>query len=550
MLLRNRVVLPIVLFALAVLAGCGSSNSAPPPTPPPGGSFSNSDLSGTYVFSTSGSDVNGFFFTMAGTIVANGNGGITGGTIDINDSDTQVSPLIQSFGQAISGSSAYYVGVDGRGQIKLLNTLLGTITFDFVLSSKAGGMITEFDNNGTGSGSLELQTATVTQSQLAQGCAFSLSGFDSASNSVSGAGAFTLGASGSITSGTGVYDFNDSLILYADQPLTTGSLTVGAGGGSGTAQLSTALGTLNFDFYVVDATHLKIIETDALSSPVLSGDVFQQASMPPGVQVFTLAGEGLVGTSAVPLVAGGFFGPLSGAGMTINGAEDVNLGGTASSAQVPFTLQYTNPVNGRSTMALAGFAGGPSSLAVYPSTGGLLMVEIDINALTAGTAYAQSATALATPPQGYGLNLSGVNIANLGLGGSAFEVDDIAEFKTSSSTGPTGLLDENDQGMGTQPPQSITNNSVITADSPASGRGEAQFNSGSSATLFDIIFYTVDGTNALFIENDQTQIAAGAFQLQGGTVSKAAAAQRFVVRPTIVPRAAVRHLRIPAARAK
>jgi len=539
MSLRNRVVLPIILFALAVLAGCGSS-SAPKVTPPPGGSFSNSDLKGTYVFSTSGSDPGGFFFTMAGTITANGSGGITGGTIDINDSGGAG----QAFLQAVNtGSSAYFVDVDGRGKIKLV-IAPGTITFDFVLSSSAGGMITEFDSNGTGSGTLELQTATVTQTQLAQGYAFSLSGADASVNSVSGAGAFTLGSDGTIT--TGVDDFNDSFIPIANRPLS-GTVTVATGGGSGTAQLTSVLGTLTFDFFVVDATHLKIIETDTLpNNPVLSGEVFQQASMPAGVQVFQMGGEGGSLANPFPLVAAGFLGPLSGAGMTINGVEDVNGGGTVLT-QIPFTLTYTDPVNGRSTMDLAGFVGGPTSLAVYPSSGGLLMLEIDSNALAAGTAYAQSATALATPPQGYGLNLSGVSVPS--LGGGSFELDDIAEFQTSSTAGPTGLLDQNDLVDGPLPPQGITNNSVITPDASASGRGEAQFNSG-SATLFDIIFYTIDGSNVIFIETDSTQIAAGSFQLQSSTGSKAAAVHRLVVRPMILPRAALRHLRIPAARAK
>jgi hypothetical protein len=76
MSLRNRFVLPFALSILAVLAGCGSSTSAP--IPPPSGGFSNSNLKGTYVISTSGTDVNGFYLATAGTIAANGSGGITG----------------------------------------------------------------------------------------------------------------------------------------------------------------------------------------------------------------------------------------------------------------------------------------------------------------------------------------------------------------------------------------------------------------------------------------------------------------------------------------
>ncbi len=90
MSLRNRLVLPVILSAIAVLVGCGSGSSFTTPVPPPGGSFSNSNLNGTYVFSVSGTDTTGAPYAMVGTFTANGSGGngeggITGGTLDLND---------------------------------------------------------------------------------------------------------------------------------------------------------------------------------------------------------------------------------------------------------------------------------------------------------------------------------------------------------------------------------------------------------------------------------------------------------------------------------
>jgi len=536
MSVHNRIVLPFVLITLALLAGCGSST--PAATPPPGGSFSKSDLKGTYVFSTSGLDPNFFYFTMTGMITADGNGGISGGTIDINDSDA-VNP-IQAFGQAISTSSNYSVGVDGRGQINVVSPL-GKSTFDFVLNSSAGGLITEFDGNGTGSGTLELQTATITQAQMMQGYAFSLTGTDAGgSNPLSGAGAFTLDVNGNIIAGTGVHDYNDAGIIYSASPLS-GSVTLDAGGGSGKAILATALGTLNFNFYVIDANHVKLIETDLLPSvPVLSGDAFLQAAIPTGTLVFTMAGD----SSAGPLALGGFM-TSSGAGQTSNGLEDENAGGLVSSVQIPFQLNYAAPVNGRSALVLTNFSGGPTQLAVYPFTNGsktgLLMLETDGNALAAGVAYLQTNTALATPPQGYGLNLTGVS----GVGSSPFELDDIAEFQTTSAGNMTGLLDENDQGSPVNPQAIVDTGSTPSSfvqDSPVTGRGEAQFNTNGANTLFDMIFYTVDGTNTLFIEDDSTQVAVGTFQLQNSGVKKTGAAARpLPVRPMAMPHPALRH---------
>ena len=527
---RNHVVVPVILAALATLAACGGGGS-PSPIIPPSGGFSTSSLNGTYVFSTAGADVNGYYFAMAGTLTADGSGNITSGTIDINDSDIQLSPFVQAFGQAISSGSTYSVTADGRGKITLVNTAIGTVGFDFVLTSSSGGMITEFDGNGSGSGTFELQSSAVTQAQLAQGYAFSFSGFDSVPNTMSAAGAFTLGSDGTVVSG--VHDFNDSQIVYANQALT-GSVVLASSGTSGTAQFTTALGLLNFDFYVIDATHLKFIETDALPYVVLSGDVFQQASMPTGNLVFVMGG----GSSSVgPLTFGGSM-TASGAGQTGSGLEDANIGGTLSSAQVPFTLTYVAPVTGRSVMTLTGFSGGPTSLAVFPSSGGLLMLEIDSNAMSSGTAYVQSATSLATAPQGYGLSFSGVN--------SNGELDDIAQFVTASTGSMTGILDENDQGS-TISPQSITSTSAYVLDSPATGRGEAQFNSSSSTTLFDIVFYTIDGSNSVFMETDSSQLALGAFQQQTTPAARAAAGKTaghpLTFRPLVMSRGTLRHLK-------
>src|SRR5438045_8615345 len=85
MSLRNRLVLPVMLSSLVALAACGGGGISHVITPPPTGNFTNSDLNGTYVFSVTGSDVNFAFLTMVGTLTADGNGTIEGGTLDFND---------------------------------------------------------------------------------------------------------------------------------------------------------------------------------------------------------------------------------------------------------------------------------------------------------------------------------------------------------------------------------------------------------------------------------------------------------------------------------
>ncbi len=170
------------------------------------------------------------------------------------------------------------------------------------------------------------------------------------------------------------------------------------------------------------------------------------------------------------------------------------------------------------------------------------MMDTDAGVASAsGVAFVQTTNALATPPQGYGLNFSGANFAQ----GSPFELDDIAEFVTASGGTMTGILDENDQGT-PQQPQSITNNSVFQQDSPVTGRGEAQFNSSSTNTLFDAIFYTVDGTNTIFIENDTIQSGVGSFQMQSGTATPAARPRPLTMLRVPMLHASAKHGKPPA----
>ena len=146
---------------------------------------------------------------MTGSFTANGTGGsnsITGGAIDINDSGF-TSPLTNN---PITGGT-YSVGADGRGEAQLITTtpFSNSITVDFVLNSNAGGMITWYDGNGSGSGTLDLQTST---SQLPAGMyVFGLSGASGinvasgAPISVASAGVVTLDGSGNAT---GSMDYN------------------------------------------------------------------------------------------------------------------------------------------------------------------------------------------------------------------------------------------------------------------------------------------------------------------------------------------------------
>ena len=536
MSVRNALALFLVLSTLALLAGCGNGSGIINPVAPPGGGFSKSDLSGTYVFSVSGTDdISGAPIAMVGTLNANGSGGITGGTMDINDPNfTAPIPNL-----SISSSSNYNVGVDGRGTATLdVSTPFGSkIMFDFVLTSSSHGFIIQFDGNATGSGTLDLQTAGLAQSSFAGTYAFSFSGVDTAgTGAFANVGNFTLDATGTITSGLG--DFNDNgLVVYAGQTLG-GQVILGPSSSPATL-LTTAPYTQKFDVYAIDATHLKFIEMDPL--PIVSGDAYSQTSTAiTGNLAFTLAGF-LAGS---PFASGGFMVTDGAGNITAASTEDFNSNGTPGSSP-SFMGTYTAGGTGRYTLgSFSNFVGG-SLFAAYPSSGGLLLLEIDTTNLgiLSGAAHAQTPGAAFATSQGYGLNLTGINLA--GPSG-AVEVDDIAEFTANSSgTSVIGLIDENFAPAGVPIFDQKLNGTYTGPDSSGRFGISATAGNSSNSTLnggFGLTVYTVDGTIFPFVETDTGgQVATGALVLQTPSASPGVAQSRshmFVAPPLMRPRGA------------
>jgi hypothetical protein len=534
MSLRTRVLLPIILSTLMILAGCGGNGvSIAKPVAPPSGKFSNSNLSGTYVFSVSGIDVNGAPYSVVGTFTANGSGGngtggITGGTVDMNDASMST-PVANA---SIASSSFYTVGIDGRGRAILnTSTPLGKITLDFVLANSSHGLVTQFDTNATGSGSLELQMPGASP---AGSYAFILSGADVSSgtaNLFATVGNFTLGSGGAISSG--IEDFNESGFAFTNQAVT-GNVVLGPASTPATTLTTQQFGTQTYDVFAINANHLKFIEMDR--SGTLSGDAYSQTSttIPAGTFAFTLAGSFPSANAAS--VAGGFIVTDGNGNITNASTEDANNTGTVSPTPIIFTGNYSAGGSGRFTLGnFTGFSEG-SAYAAYPSSGGFLLLEIDNSGIMVGAAYAQTSGATFSATDGYALNLSGVNLG--ASTGFAAEVDDIAEFTANSSGSTvTGALDENGGGF---PAYGVALSG--TYGTLANGRGQIGANAGnnSNSTLnggFNLTFYTVDGTTFPFIETDNGQIASGVFVAQNPNASSSALAQSrmFVVQPLVRP---------------
>jgi len=503
MSVRKGIVLLLALSALSFLVACGGGSSVKI-VPPPSGGFTNSNMNGTYVFSTAGVDSNGSFLTVVGSFVANGSGGITSGNMDVVGPGAGVSANVPLT------TSSYSITPDGRGQA-ILNASGGSITLDFALQSNSHGVVTEFDGFATGSGTIDIVPNIVAQSALSN-LTFGLSGVGP-STSFAMVGSVSIDPNGLVT--VGVQDSNNggSPSTSSITP-TTSLVTVGTGTAPGTATLITSLGTFTYDVYAVDTTHLKFVETDGTF--FTSGDAFIPATaIPTQTLAYTMAG---FDTSFFPMAMGGFL-PVSSSATIAAGVEDFNDGGVIGTG-TSVGGSFTPLTGGRSVLLLTGFVNGAPNdvagsynFAAYPfvSNGitGIQLLDIDTGLLTSGVAYAQSDTSVAAS-QGYALNLSALNFGSSSL----FEEDDIAEFITTS-TSFSGAADLNDEPVLVNPLNfKKAFNGTYSVD--GTGRGIATSN------FFNFNLYVVNSSTALLFETDGTQSGTGVMELQGNGASPGA----------------------------
>jgi len=286
----KRLLVAFSVVAALWSASCSSGGPAIQP-PPPAGKFGVTNLKGTYAFTTSGEvcagcQVAATPMARAGSFVADGKGGITGGVYDVAIQGGATSAVI-----SINSNSSYTVNADGRGTLTFNVTSNGaptSISFGIVLTSNSDGLIIDETNNvtqaSTGSGNFVLQsTAAFQVSTISGSYVFDFTGFDG--KVVNGpfpeslVGQFAA-ANGVIT--TGFEDANDGLGL-ASGSMAPGSLTADPVNMSTSGRGTAIIEGQSYVFYIVDPTRVRFISSNTLngSGPMLAGDaVQQQANIP------------------------------------------------------------------------------------------------------------------------------------------------------------------------------------------------------------------------------------------------------------------------------
>lgn len=340
-------------------------------------------MNGQYAFSLSGFEITGVnvsgFFFVGGSFTADGNGNLTTGILDLNDS-TGVSPNL-----SLTGS--YSISADGRGSATF-TTSQGTSNFRFVVLSPDKALITQFDTFAVGDGSVDKQDPSAfTNLAMNGGYSFVFDGISDGiflDSPMSVAGRFTADGVGGISAG--VEDINDSGFVDANVAFT-GTYDV-ASTGRGTATFTSALGTSEFSFYVVSPSRAHFVSLDV--TPALVGiaegqqsSSFSDSSVS-GDYAFLSSGRSTLG----PFVSAGRL-TADGLGGIDAGVSDENDAGTVS-GNVAFTGIYNISSNGRGTATFT-FPSGDSNFAFYMvSSERVLFVQTDsFAAITSGALDAQ-----------------------------------------------------------------------------------------------------------------------------------------------------------------
>lgn len=496
-----------------------SGNYTAPQVPPPGGAvaisastaagagvanvtivFSNASLNGQFAFSYAGQDAGGFL-AVAGSLTFDGLGGIlNGGVEDVNSAaGTATNPIL---------GGTYVVGPDGRTTASF-NTNAATVSFLFTIISPRHALLVRFDTTATGSGTLDLQNKvdlSGNANNIAGFYSFGLSGINSVGTSEAIAGNLFADGNGNFPINNAVQDVNNGgTVTQADTSLHGQILTFDSSSGRGQLEFtSTAKNTLAFAFYMVDRTHLKLVETDTF--PVLAGDMF---AAPNSVTLLSLNGNNAftVGGSVSrgAYAAGGIF-TSNGTGGITAGNLDLNANGsvhnvTVANANSTYTV---NPLTSHRLLVNISDGNTTFIFGVYPnSDGSAVMIELDASVVVAsGMAFPQ--TSAAQPQGNYAFNLS----AAVGTG----EEDVDGAIATTGTTVVTGYLDANSTG-------SLFSNLLLSGSTIVSpsllGRGTVTLQTAApSSATFPLAYYVVDDQTVLVIEIDGQRVATGVMPRQ------------------------------------
>jgi hypothetical protein len=486
---------------------------------------------GQYAVAFSGVDfMAGLPVDVVGSILTSGSAGstgglITGGLIDINSGE-----FGPAFSIPVTGGTFSVGALDGRTSIQLTlasNNVAASFNLQATLATNQHALLIDFDTTLTASGTLDAQNITALGTPLNTGFAYQYFGIDQNFNPVTVAGTFFASIGNCLPINNPNSPVNTQDFSYV--PLNTNTLTVvtnditlsgsctssDATFGRGTITMnSTDLGTINFDYFMIDQTHVKLIEIDPAQPYILYGEAFSTPTATTPLNGGVAATWG--GSANNAPYAGGAVFTINAATISSGGALDINNSG-GSGQQIDSAItsgNYSNVltegnVPSRFTLSLT-TSKGTAQFAAYTfvtaAGTGAELVEIDTNnGIDGATGTAYQRGSVSTVQGSFALNLSGIGITK----SMVFEQDITGQLGLiNNSTTLTGTLDINNGGP--IPGVGVNSSSILNA--PASnGRGTAQVNASGNgiSAKFNLVYYQIDSNTQLLLDADTNRVANG-----------------------------------------
>ena len=509
--------------------------------------FNSSLAAGNYVLQAQGADSSLNPYQVAGVIKIDGQGNITGGEQTANYISSGL-----SLSDTVTGGS-YFLGNDGRGTITIQtgDTNIGgngVETFAFVYLSSSQALISQMDigsaaTGASATGTLDLQTSTATPTG---GYAFVVNGTYVAKTSpVAFGGVFNIDSPNTISGNGSVTDEIVGKKLNATALGLSGTLTAPDQFGAVILNLMAPFGAANkaipltFAGYIIDATHIELIETDDASGSGfgMTGGVaigqggatgtFTGNNSFSGTYVFGIPGTDLsTGNSSFApntLTAAGLF-TADGSGNLTNGFADTFLdlngvqvsGQTGAQISAAFTGTYSVDSTGTGRAASTAITFNPEPKDDYspafffyltgitgegePAALVLQSGDTHYPSIGTGVAYLQSGSPSFNGDYGFSFT------QEQGGGG---ENDGTAQLNADATTAPPSLSGVADVNLdfGANQDQPFTGTfATPTATAPFAGILVGTNNSVSSSAVFfpqiAVDYYFIDPNHGFFVETD------------------------------------------------
>jgi hypothetical protein len=473
--------------------------------------FSNS-LKGNFVFQTKGVDANGGPFQLAGVVVLDGSGLITGGEQTHSD-------FVVNYADTITGGS-YTIGPDGRGLMTINTTdpnvgQVGVENFAIVYLSPSEAFLVSLDDvnlapsNETSSGSMNLQTST---DAPAGGYAFAVYGTDLSLDPLAMGGVMNIDSPNTI-SGTGSIADQDLAGTLTAKATLSGTTTAPDSFGAVEFDLTTGFGAMKFTGYIVDSSHIALIEIDndglGNGTGATGGTGISQGSAAgtftknsfAGTYVFGILGQDLTGYP-VSLASTGYF-TADNTGKIKSGYNDEYLSGfgvsVSDSISGTYTIDSTKKGRVDAKLTFATNGAGPEFIFYLTGNGNpplVLDADANIGSLGTGIAYPQAASPI--PFDGtYGMYFT--------QGAFGLELDSTAQIGVDGTAQTlSGTVDTN--FLFSPLPDTPLTGTFSTI--PTSGRVDGTLTNtyfpspGADAGTVAVAYYLIDSGHGFFIETD------------------------------------------------